>query len=807
MMTEGHIVGSLVPLNFISNSTRGIWELMDSNEKASHPKWKKADVVIDHRGFLVGAVVVITVILATFVPGLQMDASLKSMLVTTSSAYFEYEKYLGVFGDEEFTVVAIKNDRGARDPAMLKALEVITRQLQENDKIAEVISLANLKIFREKDDKFGNFPVVQTKDGIPKLPEDQQLMVIRRALPVTDLLLSKDFKTLGLLVRIHDRWKFDADAIHQILSGIDKVVKQNVPDGSEVKLVGSVGLRQAILKYSMRTAVIFGILCTIICTVVTVYIFKSVRVTVVTMLILGVCVLWVLGLMSLMKIPLNAATSLSFGLILITSLEIVIHMVVRFNQYRQIVPDRVGAVREAVRFLARPCLISASTTAVGFGSCMVTSIPMVFQLGLIMSLGITISFCLAMILTPFIIIHLKSMDVETQDETTGDTMSRVLDRMRESIYKHHKLYTVAGFAIAVVMFAGAPLIRTDPQVMRQLSPSSPEIKDIFFVGDNLTSVHSLQLMLEAQPGDFKKPEVWKKVGEMERKLKELPEVVSTESLLPFLEYMHGQLDEKKSTQGDLFAKPGTIAQILLVTSFSSDGKRLIKEHLNDTVDKMRVSVRFKNSLSVPILDTIEQVRAAATGAMEGTAKVTVTGEPVVVAAQGDELVKSEIRSMFLAIVLITILMMIQMGTPLFGLVSLVPNIPPLATVFGMMGWLGIPLDGVTVFAATVATGLAVDNTIHYVAQLRRVIKLNPVMEVKEAVFVAYGLAAKPMASWSTVTLLGFLALLVTPFQAAVYFGLLVASAIFMGIFGDLIFMQSMILTFPQVRKLIRKLSA
>lgn len=779
---------------------------MDTNEKVSRPKRKKADIVIDHRGLLVGAVAVITVILAMFVPRVQMDASLKSMLVTTSSAYFEYEKYLDVFGDEEFTVVAIKNDRGARDPAMLKALAKITRELQENEKIAEVISLANLKIFRERDEKFGNFPVVLIQDGVPKLPDDQQLKSIRKALPVTDLLLSQDFKTVGLLVRLNDQWKFDAKAIREILSSIDKVVKDNVPAGSQVKLVGSVGLREAILKYSMRTAVIFGILCTIICTVVTVYIFKSIRVTLVTMLILGVCVLWVLGLMALLRIPLNAATSLSFGLILITSLEIVIHMVVRFNQYRQTIPDRVGAVREAVRFLARPCVISSATTAVGFGSCMVTSIPMVFQLGLIMSLGIAISFCLAMILTPFIIIHLKSMDVETQDETAGDKMSLILDRLRDSIYNHHRVYTVAGFVIAVVMFAGAPFIRTDPQVMRQLSPSSPEIKDIFFVGENLTSVHSLQLMLEAKPGDFKKPEVWKKVGEMERELKKLPEVTSTESLYPFLEYMNNQLGEKKSDPVDMFAKPGTISQILLLTSFSSDGKRLLKEHLNESFDKLRVSVRFKNSLSVPILDTIEQVSSTAAKAMQGTATVIVTGEPVVVAAQGDELVKSEIRSMFVAIAIITVLMMIQMGTPLFGLISLVPNIPPLATVFGMMGWLGIPLDGVTVFAATVAIGLAVDNTIHFVAQLRRVMKLNPNMDVKEAVFVAYGLAAKPMASWSTVTLLGFLALLVTPFQAAVYFGLLVASAVFMGMFGDLIFMQSLILTFPQVRRLIKKLS-
>jgi predicted RND superfamily exporter protein len=81
--------------------------------------------------------------------------------------------------------------------------------------------------------------------------------------------------------------------------------------------------------------------------------------------------------------------------------------------------------------------------------------------------------------------------------------------------------------------------------------------------------------------------------------------------------------------------------------------------------------------------------------------------------------------------------------------------------------------------------------------------LHPGKDVEYCMFRAYRLAAKPMVSWSIVTLLGFLSMVATPFQAAVSFGILVASAVFMGIFGDLIFMQSMILTFPRIRRIIQ----
>ncbi len=191
--------------------------------------------------------------------------------------------------------------------------------------------------------------------------------------------------------------------------------------------------------------------------------------------------------------------------------------------------------------------------------------------------------------------------------------------------------------------------------------------------------------------------------------------------------------------------------------------------------------------------------------MRNLARATVTGEMAVISDQSVDLIRSEIVSMVLAILIIAVLMMVQMGTLSFGLISLIPNIPPLATVFGIMGWAGISLNAATIFAATVALGLAVDNTINYVAQLKREIKLNPDLGVEQCVFRAYNLAANPMASWSIVTLLGFLALAATPFQAAVNFGVLVSCAVVMGIFGDLVFMQSMILTFPTIRRLIMKI--
>jgi uncharacterized protein len=104
--------------------------------------------------------------------------------------------------------------------------------------------------------------------------------------------------------------------------------------------------------------------------------------------------------------------------------------------------------------------------------------------------------------------------------------------------------------------------------------------------------------------------------------------------------------------------------------------------------------------------------------MEGHGRISVTGDISVFAAQASALVRSQIRSLGLAFILITGLLMVNLKSIRLGLVSLIPNIPPVALIFGLMGWTGISLDTVTVFAASVALGLAVDDTVHFLSQLK-----------------------------------------------------------------------------------------
>jgi uncharacterized protein len=355
------------------------------------------------------------------------------------------------------------------------------------------------------------------------------------------------------------------------------------------------------------------------------------------------------------------------------------------------------------------------------------------------------------------------------------------------------------------MIASIPLVRSDTQILRLLSASTQEIKDLRFVDEQLTAVHSLELVIEAQKGTFKNPDAWKQVADLNERLQEIPDVVGVDSFLPLLEYLQSMMGNSNGPEGNLFSNPILLPQLLMLTSLSDEGRRLTSRYLDDGSGRLHISVRIKNSPSVPITNTIEALRSTAESVMKEHGRVTVTGDISVFAAQGSALVRSQIRSLGLAFLLITGLLMVNLRSIRLGLVSLIPNIPPVALIFGIMGWTGISLDSVTVFAASVALGLAVDDTVHFLTQLK--LEMGAQREngsIELCVHRAFDVTAKAMLSTSAVLFFGFLVLVISPFSPVVSFGILGAASVLTALLADVIFMPSVVLASPIVRNLLKR---
>jgi hypothetical protein len=159
----------------------------------------------------------------------------------------------------------------------------------------------------------------------------------------------------------------------------------------------------------------------------------------------------------------------------------------------------------------------------------------------------------------------------------------------------------------------------------------------------------------------------------------------------------------------------------------------------------------------------------------------------------------------MAVFYMSMLLTIQFRSLALGIMSLLPQILPQAVIFGTMGWLGIPLDQVTVFTASISIGLTVDNTVHYLTHLKRQMQASTGdPDVPKCLAAAYDVTARAMISNHAVIFFGFAMLLISPYQPVIYLGALGTLAIMFSLIGDLVFVPSAILASSRFRRLLTR---
>lgn len=763
------------------------------------------ELLVDYRLVLVTIVVLLTVALAVFVPRLRVDPTLASFFISGSPEYRLYEKLRRVFGNDEFILVAIKSADTETTPVMLERLAQITEELGNLEKIANAKSLCNTRVLAERNGRFGAYPIVRKDDGTPVLPGPDELAGFSRLLPAMDLLISQDRKTLGIIVRLRDECRFDPD-VGVLLDRVRNVVKTRLPEGAEYRIIGPPVMREAFLNYNLRSALMFGGLGLIVATIVTLSIFRSLRVTIMTLVVVNVALVWLLGIMALLGILINTATSLSFGIILIISTATIIHVVTHYDKHCQHAQTRLEALKRALDTVLWPSVMCSVTTSVGFASTMVSAIPMVRQVGLILSLGVLLSGSLTLVMTTALLPHMKPVGAAMYSRMSSDWVVRILNRMKQLTFSHPGACALVGIVMVVALLLGIPRIHVRTAPMALFSDSTPEVTDIRFVQENLSPIQSLEVLVEMESNAFKRPQAWKQLADLEARLAEIPEVLRVDSLIPLLEHTYACFSGPDANTDEMYSRDGVIPELLLTLSFSSEGKRLIRRYLGPEFGLARLTLRLTKDRAISISHTIAKIEQIVAGTELGRAgMVKVTGVLAVYSSQVSHLAAAQTLSLVLALCLITCLMALQFRSLVMGLLSLIPNFLPMAVIFGIMGWFGIALDSMTIFAATVSIGLSVDDTIHYITQLRRQMGSETDFPgVTECLSRTHDITARALISTSAVLAFGFLSLLLSPFRPVAWLGVLLSCGVVAALIGDLVFMPSVILSFKPVRRMLRK---
>jgi predicted RND superfamily exporter protein len=491
----------------------------------------------------------------------------------------------------------------------------------------------------------------------------------------------------------------------------------------------------------------------------------------------------VVGAMAWLGEPINLLNNVVPPLLISVGLGDSVHLVVRFREELADDGDRLAAARRTLKAMGTACLLTTLTTAVGFGSLIVSETEVVRRFGITAALGVLLAYAVTVTFLPAALPDFRGV---TAIRARTGLLDALVRAQAELALRRPWRVVLASLAIlAVSVFVGSG-VRVDSALLDHLEPGSEAAQAVALLERDLGGVRNAEVVLAGAPGRYRTAEGLREVEALERWLEAQPGVLRAAGAPTPLEalwvYLAGPTAapafaaaERVEALGELgrASAPSTWAQYV-----SPDGARA------------RIEVQLANESERRLNDLFDRIETHLATLPVDT---VVTGEAHRSARGLDRLVQDLLPSLGLAVVIIFVLLGILFRSARVAFVSVLPNLLPLGVTLAYMALRDIPLHAGTAIVFTVSIGLVVDGTIHVLARQREEARAGrPIAEALRHGMVGSGRA---VIIGAFTLLLGFAALLFASFVPIRWFAELSLVAILVALPADLLLLPALLALF------------
>ena len=419
--------------------------------------------------------------------------------------------------------------------------------------------------------------------------------------------------------------------------------------------------------------------------------------------------------------------------------------------------DRIGA---AMRGVIWPSMFASVTTIIGLLSLSVSDVRPIADFGTVAAYGTGFAFLVGVFVTPAILV------VTRYHPTARRRISGCLERWAMLIVNRPARFLVPVLAATLVCAVGLTSLRSLIDPLEFLPASDPVLRDTLVVRDKLTSPTSIELMVDFGSDDSS-------FVERLRQVRQLEEICFSNSnvchALSLADFFPREISERTFSARRLMtsASANPTAATLI-----ADGSRL-----------WRISLRLHDDTPASLRHTIDELEVACSGA-----PVTFTGMGALLEEAQQDIFRGFWRSFACAFILISIVMVLALKSPLSGLAAMIPNLTPIMLVFGILGWCDYPVDIGIMMSASIALGLAVDGTFHFLFRFRSGVRAWQCRY--RAVRLALLETSLPIIASSVISGISLLALSISPFRPTMRFGILMFCLLMMALVGDLLLLPA-----------------
>jgi predicted RND superfamily exporter protein len=712
---------------------------------------------------------------------------------------------------------------------LLESPPVPVKELASNIKTLESPEVDRLLARKE----FQNSPLYQDLLVSPDLKTTNLLVYLPKDQVYEDLLFHRDRlrdkkNTQGLtdteaeeLERVAERFQRHRDGIreslHQTILAIRATMEPYRQD-ADLFLGGVSMISDDLISFVKSDLKVFGlgVFCFLIITLGV--IFRRVRWVLLPMFCCALSALCMFGLLSLLGLEVTVISSNFVSLQLILTMAIAIHLIVRYRElhFRNPGAENRALILETVRLKLQPCLFAALTTIAGFGSLLFSNIKPVINFGWMMTAGLVVSLILTFLLFPSVLLLMK----KERPQGPGNQNFSLLPVLSRFTERHGMLILMVSFVTLVLSGIGISKLRVENAFIDYFKKSTEIYQGMKVIDQSLGGTTPLDVIVDLdRPKVEPLTQTVESDGERNEFLDEFDEFDEFEEVSDDEKYWftEGKMAQVLQIQDYLQGLPEvgkvmSLGMILKIAERLNDGKPLdsfqmallyeelpaqyrdilLKPYVSIEHDQVRFWARIKDSEeSLKRDEFLKKVRYELVNGLELKGdQVHLSGILVLYNNMLQSLFRSQILTIGIVVVVLMAMFLILFRSLKVSLIAIFPNILSVAVVLGMMGWLDIPLDMMTITIAAISVGIAVDNTIHYIHRFEEEFQVD--RNYIQSIHRCHGSIGYAMYYTSITIIIGFSILVLSNFYPSIYFGLLTGLAMFIALIAALTLLPQLI---------------
>ena len=770
-----------------------------------------------------------TLFFSFFLKNFRMDASTDSIILENDADLHYYDESREIFGSDDYVFVVVQPSGELFAESTLRGIRLLSEELARLDGVSSVVSIVSVPLFHSPKVPLLNLTTGYKTLSMEGVDKDLARKELIESPLFRDYLISEDAKTTVIQVNFKDdpgyrsivrtrnnlqRKKHDQGLTLEESRELEKLnstsrqmyenqTRRQTNNIAEIRrlmanhtalgtlyLGGVPMIVSDMVRYIRSDIMNFGVAVLLFIVLMLAIIFRRLKLFLLPMMACVVTLVIMVGYLGYTDWRTTVVTANFTSLLLIMTTENAIHLATQWRELLAVEPalTRRAIVLRCVGTMGPPCFFSTLTTVVGFGSLYASGLRPVKDFGMMMVLGLCVGYAVCFLLIPAALVLLPKGKATLQEQK-AESESALVSIFAKLTERYPKWIVLGALILFALGALGSRRLTVENRFIDHFRESTPIYEGMIVLDEQLGGTAPLEVILDGDGKEYwLKVENLAKLRKVHQWLDDLPEtgkVLSIDTMIRVLEKVNNDQPLNQF-----------ILNLMKVSIPPEMAKDVLRPYVDQDFTKVRIAMRVRESdRSLRRKQLLERIRAYLDQeiASKTAAAAHVTGMFVLYNNMLQSLFTSQIATVTTVLLSCFVVFSLIFRSIWLALIGLVPNILAVTIILGTIGWLGIPLDMMTIMVAAITFGLADDNTIHYVHRFRHEFLKD--RDYTATMYRCHNSIGRPLSYTMITIIVGFSILCFSNFIPTVYFGIFTGLAMFLALMASHTLLPLLILYF------------